>query len=436
MELEEIDLNSSEQQNVDHSSKPPESFPIVTGTMHYNDFYRHYLETNTPCLIRADAAMKSWSSCTDWVDSDNQVPCLEYFTKILNEDEYKVPVSNCGKKFFNCQEKCDMPFGAFLKYWNDIKQCQKSNIYYLKDWHFVKEFPQYKAYRTPSFFSSDWLNEYLDYVEDNILSQAFNNSDYRFVYAGPKDSWTPLHADVFGSYSWSANVIGEKEWIFFPPGYEKYLINPDTKEMMYDINEALPFDENYSFQCKSISYDGHEILYYKVRQKTNEIIFVPSGWYHQVKNIVNTISINHNWFNASNIQKIWNILKDELKKVEAEIKDCKNTCEHKKEWNDMCQNLLRANHGMNMEEFLDLCIYIARKRISSIDNAAAFVSYDGYKHGQTHLVYDIKVLKDILSRINRENTISRDVTKLINEIDVVLSTRLNSNSKINSVSFG
>jgi len=39
MELEEIDLNSSEQQNVDHSSKPPESFPIVTGTMHYNDFF-------------------------------------------------------------------------------------------------------------------------------------------------------------------------------------------------------------------------------------------------------------------------------------------------------------------------------------------------------------------------------------------------------------
>ena len=102
----------------------------------------------------------------------------------------------------------------------------------------------------------------------------------------------------------------------------------------------------------------------------------------------------------------------------------------------MCQNLLRANHGMNMEEFLDLCIYIARKRITSIDNAAAFVSYDGYKHGQTHLVYDTKVLKNILSQMNQENAITRDVTKITNEIDVVLSTRLNSNIKINSVSSG
>jgi hypothetical protein len=77
------------------------------------------------------------------------------------------------------------------------------------------------------------------------------DDDYRFVYMGPKGSWTPLHsgacpiivsrggltsflwflhsphtapdhsplcrADVFGSYSWSANVCGRKRWVFFPP---------------------------------------------------------------------------------------------------------------------------------------------------------------------------------------------------------------------------
>lgn len=35
-------------------------------------------------------------------------------------------------------------------------------------------------------------------------------ADYRFVYLGPAGSWTPLHADVLRSYSWSANVAGRK----------------------------------------------------------------------------------------------------------------------------------------------------------------------------------------------------------------------------------
>jgi len=30
-------------------------------------------------------------------------------------------------------------------------------------------------------------------------------------------SWTPLHADVFRSYSWSANVCGKKRWLFLDP---------------------------------------------------------------------------------------------------------------------------------------------------------------------------------------------------------------------------
>lgn len=37
---------------------------------------------------------------------------------------------------------------------------------------------------------------------------------FNFSGAG---SWTPLHADVFRSYSWSANVCGKKKWLFLSP---------------------------------------------------------------------------------------------------------------------------------------------------------------------------------------------------------------------------
>ena len=37
------------------------------------------------------------------------------------------------------------------------------------------------------------------------------------------------------------------------------------------------------------------LLLAKVVQEAGETIFVPSGWYHQVTNLVDTVSINHNW---------------------------------------------------------------------------------------------------------------------------------------------
>ena len=43
---------------------------------------------------------------------------------------------------------------------------------------------------------------------------ALRTGDYRFVYLGPKDSWTPMHADVLRSYSWSANISGHKMSLF------------------------------------------------------------------------------------------------------------------------------------------------------------------------------------------------------------------------------
>ena len=46
---------------------------------------------------------------------------------------------------------------------------------------FFRAFPDYKAYTTPVYFQSDWLNEFWD-------TEA-GGDDYRFVYMGPKGTW-------------------------------------------------------------------------------------------------------------------------------------------------------------------------------------------------------------------------------------------------------
>jgi hypothetical protein len=56
-----------------------------------------------------------------------------------------------------------------------------------------------------------------------------------------------------------------------------------------------------------------------VTQESGETIFVPSGWFHQVLNLEDTISINHNWINEASVQNTWQHLKEELTLVENEL---------------------------------------------------------------------------------------------------------------------
>ena len=90
---------------------------------------------------------------------------------------------------------------------------------------------------------------------------------------------TPFHADVFRSYSWSANICGRKRWLLFPPGQEDYL-RDTLGNLVYDLTSRELHDENkyphYRDACEP----------FEVIQGPGEVIFVPSGWHHQVFNIV------------------------------------------------------------------------------------------------------------------------------------------------------
>lgn len=73
---------------------------------------------------------------------------------------------------------------SYVDYWISFRNNNYSNkmpLLYLKDWH-CKKYSNLPIYDVPKFFSSDWLNEYL-----NANPQL--NDDYMFVYMGPKGSW-------------------------------------------------------------------------------------------------------------------------------------------------------------------------------------------------------------------------------------------------------
>ncbi|XP_015182352.1 PREDICTED: jmjC domain-containing protein 4 isoform X2 [Polistes dominula] len=263
-----------------------------------------------------------------WVSGD--APNFEYLTKMFGRT--MVPVYDCQAKYYNSQFKKKMKMEDFMEYW--VKYKEKDYIadmplLYLKDWHCSQEFKHVKFYEVPYYFASDWLNEYF------IAKQELND-DYMFVYMGPKGTWTPLHKDVFQSYSWSANIVGRKRWLFIPPKEE---------EQFYDVHGNLVYDV-FSDDLKNRklykNYDEKNVKYIEVIQEPGEIMFVPSGWHHQVWNLEDTISINHNWINGCNINIMWLHLKTSLISIMKEVDDVKDM----DDWPKHCQLLLEINHGM------------------------------------------------------------------------------------------
>lgn len=327
----------------------------------YHEFVERYMEKNQPVVLTG--LMDDWRACRDWV-TDNDQPNLQFFATHFGKS--KVQVADCGTREFTDQKRLEMTVAEFVEQWLGDPMQEHGNAsshsamskmsLYLKDWHFVKEYPEYEAYTTPVFFCDDWLNIYLDnyhmHSDPNIYSEnnEISCSDYRFVYMGAKGTWTPFHADVFRSYSWSANVCGKKRWLFLSPSQSHLVFDRNMKSCVYNI-----FDEFNETKISGFA----ETIWLECTQEQNEIIFVPSGWYHQVHNLEDTISINHNWFNAYNLCWVWDLLLRDYNEAKEYIEDIKDICD---DFEGLCQRNLAANTGMNFNDFL---IFLARLSLAN-----------------------------------------------------------------------
>ncbi|XP_045511667.1 2-oxoglutarate and iron-dependent oxygenase JMJD4 homolog isoform X1 [Colias croceus] len=339
----------------------------------YDTFFEKFMLPNAPVIIQN--ICNEWESSKHWVVNDK----INYDYFITNYGEFEAPIADCNKINFNAQCKCDM---KIIDYINYLKNENKQEVLYLKDWHLKatlqKENLAYNFYKVPTCFASDWLNEYAEDMQED---------DFRFVYIGPKDSWTPLHADVYSSYSWSVNVVGRKKWVLFPPGEE---------EKLKDTLGNLPLLFN--------TQDHKNIKYFEIIQEKGDAIFVPSGWYHQVFNLHDTISVNHNFINSCNIEKVWMALLKNLEDVEKEIAEFKDS----PEFVSQCQVILKSLFGMDMQIFVNFIIYIAKKRVNQM-HGKKFTVFNDYTFGNNHIAFDLKILLKILKYIDDHPLINNKI---------------------------
>lgn len=131
---------------------------------------------------------------------------------------------------------------------------------------------------------------------------------------------------------------------------------------------------------------------FEIIQNEGEVLFVPSGFMHQVENLCDTISINHNWFNACNIDVICDNILQANAEVQQEINDLKTTM-NGDEWIEICEKLMIMHFGLNLANFIEIIEYITSRLESDIAST----------NNDFSTVEDTEAIRQVLTKANNQS---------------------------------
>ena len=274
----------------------------------YADIVSHLIN-NTPAILKTNSC--GWTALRSQLSNlrNHSEFCAENFCDVeVCLDPIDATTMNEGYP----KERISM---SFEKFYADAIDMHRDDLY-LKDWHIDRAKGLEFEYSVPEAFRDDWLNWYWKSCRGGV-------DDYSFLYIGGKDTFTALHHDVCCSNSWSFNLFGRKKWTLWAPSelhkLALYYTADNTldnrsnspaditkNEIIHEDSDASKIDSDINrinngcvvHTSTDFVKDARDGCYDKEKypgvssakqtvlyQGVDDVIFVPSGWYHQVENI-------------------------------------------------------------------------------------------------------------------------------------------------------
>ncbi|KHN80075.1 Bifunctional arginine demethylase and lysyl-hydroxylase psr-1 [Toxocara canis] len=189
---------------------------------------------------------------------------------------------------------------------------------------------------------------------------------YRWIVIGPARSGTGIHIDPLGTSAWNALIYGHKKWCFLHPESPKELVKPFKEECGKHPDEATTWFSSVYGRMKAAKLSrelasietvqrpgeieditslrgcpspkelvkpfkeecgkhpdeattwmssvygrmkaaklSRELASIETVQRPGEVIFVPSGWWHVVLNLDDTVAITQNYCSVTNLPTVW-----------------------------------------------------------------------------------------------------------------------------------
>lgn len=162
------------------------------------------------------------------------------------------------------------------EYLDYMDQPTERGFFYMSDWQYWRHQDIFSEI-SPLLVTENWL----DYLPVGFIPKL------AWMFVGRAGTYSSLHVDLLNTSAWNLLFEGEKRWLFFPP---------DFKFLDSDLNDVDLNDEYYRKNSQIMEF----------RQRKGDLIFTPSGWYHQVFNDSHSFAITENFLNAANYDAVFN----------------------------------------------------------------------------------------------------------------------------------
>ena len=141
-------------------------------------------------------------------------------------------------------------------------------------------------------------------AEDDLLATLGEERrpPYRWLVAGPARSGASWHVDPARTAAWNALLSGTKRWALYPPG-----VAPPGVEVQIDaatgaIRHSSPPSLRWFLEV--YPYLPPERRPLECVQRPGETIFVPSGWWHCVLNLEESVAVTQNYASRANLSAV------------------------------------------------------------------------------------------------------------------------------------
>jgi len=239
---------------------------IRAGDINLDQFRQSFLRTGQPCIITD--VVPTWPAAQKW-HPDKLMD--EYCETLIKINEYA-----------DNELRVKMTMRDFLVY---MRENEDYKPLYVFDSSFQRRAPNMLSdYGIPQYFWEDLLA-----ALDDQHRPAF-----RWWLFGSARTGTPFHQDPNGTSAWNAVTHGHKRWALYPSWMQGA---PGSFSGGHQIN---------SLKWWSLVYPKlapHEKPIEFV-QGPGELIFIPSGWWHAVLNLDETVSVTQNFVNKENLDAV------------------------------------------------------------------------------------------------------------------------------------
>lgn len=129
---------------------------------------------------------------------------------------------------------------------------------------------------------------------------------FRWLIAGPARGGSSFHVDPNYTNAWNANLTGRKRWLLFPPGAVPPGVVPsdDMAEVATPVSLTEWLLNYYDASVATLQKVGYECIC-----EPGDIMFVPSGWWHYVINLEDSVAITQNYVSQCNLPQVVKFLR-------------------------------------------------------------------------------------------------------------------------------